>query len=120
MDLYQQNILDYYRHPRCNQKITEANYSAEVSNPLCGDRIEIYLQTSGDKIKQAVWQGEGCVLSLAAADMLAEYLQNKSLTAIDTIDKDWIIKTLGVNPSPSRLKCALLPLEALKKSLANN
>lgn len=119
MDIYQQNILEYYRHPKCNKKIEAVTKQAELANPLCGDRVVLYLQMSGDEVSQAGWEGEGCVLSLAAADMLVEYLQNKNIKEIKKIDKTWLINTLGVNPSPSRLKCALLPLETLNKILIN-
>lgn len=120
MDIYQQNILDYYRHPRCQKKITKASYQAEVANPLCGDRIVMALLVDEGKILQAGWQGEGCVLSLAAADMLSEALVGQTMSQAGNIDKDWMLKILAVNPTPSRLKCALLPLESLKKILVNN
>lgn len=120
MDIYQQNILDYYRHPRCQKKIHKPSAQSEASNPLCGDRLELYLSVDKGQILQAAWQGEGCVLSLAAVDMLTESLVGKSLDQAAGIDKEWLLKILGVNPTPSRLKCALLSLEALKKALVNN
>lgn len=120
MDIYQQNILDYYRHPRCQKKLSEISFQAEAANPLCGDRIEIFLMVRDNKILEASWQGEGCVLSLAASDMLAEMLTGKDMGQAGNIDKDSLLKILGVKPSLSRLKCALLPLEALKKILVNN
>jgi nitrogen fixation NifU-like protein len=119
MDIYQQTILDYYKHPSCQGCLSGATKQAEAVNPLCGDSLTIYLAVAGTKITKATWQGEGCVLSLAAADMLAQYLTGKTLSEAKKINKAWMLTTLGINPSPSRLKCALLPLEALSKLLTN-
>ncbi|MDP3986414.1 MAG: iron-sulfur cluster assembly scaffold protein [Candidatus Veblenbacteria bacterium] len=120
MDLYQQNIMDYYKHPRKQGLPTGATHRGDMANPLCGDKIDLHLVMSGGTVTKAGWEGEGCVLSLAAADMLAEYLQGKSETEAGAVDQSWVKKSLGVSPSPSRLKCALLALEALQKALAKN
>lgn len=118
MDLYQQNILDYYKHPRYRGSL-EVSVRGEVANPLCGDRLAFYLTVSQNRILKAVWQGEGCVLSLAAADMLAEHIQGSELSALVALDRAWMLKTLGVEPSPSRTKCALLALDAVRAALAS-
>lgn len=120
MDLYQQNILDYYRHPRKQGTLDKVTHKGSMANPLCGDRIELYLEVEKNKILSARWQGEGCVLSLVAADMLAEGLEGKGLQEGAMINADWIISKLGVQPSPSRMKCALLCLDALAKATTDN
>ncbi|HLD86347.1 MAG TPA: iron-sulfur cluster assembly scaffold protein [Patescibacteria group bacterium] len=119
MDIYQQNILDYYRRPRKQGKLAETTHVGAMANPLCGDRIELYLEVAQDKIVSARWDGEGCVLSLVAADMMAEDLEGKALEELAGIDKNWILKKLGVKPSPSRQKCAFLSLEALDRAILN-
>ena len=113
MDIYQQNILDYYKHPRKRGALLGSTHSAEASNPLCGDQLALTLTVQDGIITQARWSGEGCVLSLAAADMLAEYLEGKPVAEVGGTSKAWVLQSLGVELGPNRLKCALLPLDAL-------
>lgn len=117
MDIYQQNILDYYKHPRHHGEVKGATHHAEVANPLCGDRIELWLKLDGDKVTAVGWGGEGCVLSQAAASMLAEALVNKTLPQVKAVDRGKVLEMVSVELGPNRLKCALLPLEALRAAL---
>lgn len=117
MNLYQQNILDYYRQPRRKGELKNHTHYGSAANPLCGDRLEFFLVITERKIKSVRWQGEGCVLSLAAADMVAEDLEDSDLKDFEKFNQEWLLKKLGVNPNPSRLKCALLPLAALKQAI---
>ncbi len=120
MDIYQQKIMDHYKKPRYRGTINNPTHISVENNSLCGDRIEFQLSIKRKKIIQAVWQGEGCVLSLAAADVIAEHIQKIPLNQVSIINEEWLLGELGVKPSPSRLKCVLLPLIALKKALTNN
>lgn len=119
MDLYQQNILDHYKKPKHQGELSQASHSGLMANPLCGDRIDIHLLIKDDVVIQVKWQGEGCVLSMAAADILAELLLGKSVSDLKKIKQTSLITALGIKPSPSREKCALLSFEALKKALTN-
>ena len=119
MDIYQQNILDYYKHPRKQGELTKSTHHAEVANPLCGDRLELWLEVEDSVITKAHWTGEGCVLSLASADILAEYLEGKQASQARAITGEWIKKELCVELGPNRLKCALLSVDALSKALPN-
>lgn len=120
MDLYQQNIMEHYKAPKYQGKLEGATHAGVMANPLCGDKIDFFLRVDNKLVTKASWVGEGCVLSLATADMLAEYVQNKQFDEINKINQEWVIKSLGVTPSASRLKCALLPLAALKKAIFYN
>ncbi len=116
MDIYQQNILDYYKHPRYHREVTGSTNHGEASNPLCGDRIEFWLKLDGGKVAEVGWGGEGCVLSQAAASMLAESLHSKTLAEVQRVSKDDLLAMVAVTLGPNRLKCVLLPLDALQKA----
>lgn len=120
MDLYQQNILDHYKHPRQSGEVVGATHHCKTSNPLCGDNVELWLKLDGNKVIKAGWKGEGCVLSQAASDMLSEYLEGKTLSEIKKIDKNVLLKMVGVELGPNRLKCALLPLDAINIIMNKN
>ncbi len=116
MDIYQQNILDYYKHPRHRGELTGATYQSGVTNPSCGDSVQVFLQVENNRVIEARWTGEGCVLSQASADMLAEHVVGKLTSELGAIGSEVVVKLLGIEPSPNRLKCALLPLEALQQA----
>jgi nitrogen fixation NifU-like protein len=117
MDLYQQNILDHYHRPHNRGDLLESTHQGEMSNPLCGDKVVLNLVIKDDKIIDVKWNGEGCVLTQAASSMLTDTLINQTLETAQKITSEELIKILGVPLSPSRIKCALLPLEALQKVL---
>jgi len=117
-DLYKQNILDHYRHPRHVGTLPEATHSHEANNPLCGDKLRLDLQINADDvIENVAFQGRGCAISQASASMLTEMLVGKTLAEAKQIDKQVILDTLGIDIGPVRLKCALLSLKTLKMAL---
>jgi nitrogen fixation protein NifU and related proteins len=118
MDLYQQNILEHYKKPLHKGEV-QGGAKGQAVNPLCGDRLEVSVRMEGDRVADFVWQGEGCVLSLAAADMLSDELIGKSVEQVKNANSETVIELIGTVPSPSRLKCALLVLEALKDALSD-
>lgn len=118
MDIYRENILDHFRQPRNFGKVSGAQVSFEQYNPLCGDRVRIFLRLKNKRVVAAGFVGEGCAISLAAASMLTEEVKGRKLRALSSLDRDDILSLLGIAPSPSRLKCALLPLEALRGAVA--
>lgn len=117
MSIYQDIILDNYKSPKNFGKIENPTASVSLSNPLCGDKITLEVVEKNGKVKEIAFFGEGCVISTASASLLTEYIKNKSKEELKKLDKDFIIELLGVELSPNRLKCALLPLEALHKIL---
>lgn len=118
MDIYQENILDYYKHPRQRGTLVGATHESDAANPSCGDSVQLYLKVEGDRVVEARWMGEGCVLSQAAADMLAEYVIGKTLAEVRAVGNENVMKLVGVQLGPNRLKCALLPLDALRSAIA--
>jgi nitrogen fixation NifU-like protein len=89
--------------------------SFEDDNPLCGDFIRIELRVGDDdRITEAVFDGHGCAISQASADLLLESIQGKTLDKVKALSKEDILDMLGIDLGPVRLKCALLSLKVLK------
>ena len=116
-NLYRQLIIDLYQSPHNFGKIEKPDYQALVFNPFCGDSIKMQIKIDDKrKIKEIKFLGQGCAISIASASLLTDYLKGKSLEEINKLTKEKVLALLGIDLSPVRLKCALLPLEALKKS----
>lgn len=113
-DLYREEILDHYYHPRNTGRIKNPDFVGKESNPLCGDEVTIYLKLAGDRISDVRFEGSGCAISQAATSMLTDYLKGKSQHEIDTLDLKTILSLLKIEIGPGRLNCALLPVQALK------
>ena len=114
-EMYTEVILDYYRNPKNFGTIENPDIQARDTNPLCGDVIEMQLKLNGNgTIEQVRFSGKGCAISLAAASMLTENIEGKSLEEIQRIGKEDVLDMLGIQVSAVRLKCALLGLKVLK------
>lgn len=115
--MYQQNILDHYKHPRNFGDLPNTKNKAHAANPLCGDELDYFLEfDQDDKITAVKFNGRGCAVTIAAASMLSEKLQNMDRSAISRLSNEDMIKLLGVEINPARLKCATLGLEAAQKA----
>ncbi|HEY3217121.1 MAG TPA: SUF system NifU family Fe-S cluster assembly protein [Candidatus Eisenbacteria bacterium] len=113
-DLYRENILDHYRHPRNRGAIENPDIRYEDANPLCGDKIRMDLNVRDGKIAQVRFSGIGCSISQAAASMLCEAIEGKPLDEVKKISRDDVLEMLGIELGPVRLKCGLLALKTLK------
>jgi nitrogen fixation protein NifU and related proteins len=118
MDYYREYILDHYRNPRNYGKLEQPTVHAEDSNPLCGDQLGIDLLIEGDRVTEVRFKGRGCAISQAAASMLSEMIEGKSVEEVVQLGKDDILEALGISISPARTKCAFLSLRVLHRSLA--
>lgn len=117
MDLYAENILDHYRHPREKKELAEPTVTHEEVNHSCGDALEIRLIVKDGIVTDAGWTGTGCAISQASMSMLAEELIGKTATELESLRKENVYDLLGVPVGPRRFKCALLSLHALKNAL---
>ncbi len=134
-DLYQEVILDHYKRPRNSRSISDANCHAEGVNPLCGDKVTVYMQVEDGIIKDLAFQGSGCAISTASASMMTECLKGKTLVEADKIfhgfhelvteadnadaeDLGKLAVFAGVREFPVRVKCATLPWHTLRAALA--
>ena len=119
-DLYQEFIIELYQNPRNFGKIENADYHSEVNNPTCGDRIELFLKVdSSGIIKEAKFSGKGCAISQASASLFTGYLKGKKISELEKIKKQDVLSLIKIDLSknPSRMRCALLPLDAVKKAV---
>ena len=114
-DLYRELIIDRYKNPLYKGQLNPSDVSFEDDNPLCGDRIRIDLRLNEEGIiKEALFDGHGCAISQASADLLLESIQGKPLEMVKELNKEDILEMLGIELGPVRLKCALLSLKVLK------
>ncbi|HEY3570819.1 MAG TPA: SUF system NifU family Fe-S cluster assembly protein [Thermoanaerobaculia bacterium] len=131
-DLYQEVILDHNRRPRNFGPLPEANHQAEGNNPLCGDRITVYLDLEGDRIRGISFQGAGCAISTASASLMTEALKGRSVEEARHLfhgfhemvtkgeegeDLGKLAVFTGVREYPMRVKCATLAWHTLMAAL---
>ena len=116
-DIYKDIILDYYRNPRNYGELPDPDVRAKDSNPLCGDIIEMQLKIREGKIDDIRFTGKGCAISQASASMLTEAVKGKTLDEVKGMGKPDVLELLGIDPGPTRIKCALLGLKVLKLAI---
>ena len=141
-DLYRQLILDHAREPRNFGRLENATHTAEGINPLCGDKLRLYLSVdANDQITDAGFEGSGCAISVASASLLTEVVTDLSITDADdcyaavtgrlnqqtadiaasgNVDLSKLKALDGVRQHPSRVKCATLAWHALHAALENS
>ena len=142
-ELYQEIILDHAKNPRNKGKCENFNHDAKAHNPLCGDKVHIYLNLDKDKnIKGLSFEGEGCAISLASASILTETLQGKDLFFTKKVTEDFLnmlkkktkislnsltedqVTTItslsGVQEFPMRIKCATMAWHTLLSAVEKN
>jgi nitrogen fixation NifU-like protein len=134
-DLYQELILDHGRRPRNFRPLEGATRSAEGYNPLCGDKVKIYVKMDGDIIKDISFEGAGCAISTASASIMTETLKGKSRAEaeelfqtfhdlvtgqkaqLDAPELGKLAVFSGVSEFPIRVKCATLSWHTLRAAL---
>ena len=114
MDLYREAIIDHYKHPRRKGKLESPDIHYHDTNPFCGDEITIELKVEDDVVVDAAFDGRGCSISQATASMMMEDIVGMDVNELKTWDREYILDMLGIEIGPVRLKCAMLPLKALK------
>lgn len=137
-ELYQEVILDHNKSPRNYKKLDDANHFAEGYNPLCGDKVNIYLNIEENKIEDISFQGSGCAISKASASLMTSSLKGKSLEEAKELfekfrelitgkgndqlsieDLGKLTVFAGVKEFPSRVKCASLAWHTMLSALNN-
>ncbi len=116
--LVHDELLDHYKFPRHRVVIQNPHFSAALLNQSCGDRVTVAGRVSDGVVVACGFQGEGCVLSQAAASMLMDHIHGSELSAVKSLDAAYIQELVGVTVGPTRLRCVLLALEALRMGLA--
>ncbi len=135
-ELYQEVILDHYKKPRNFHRMADAHRTAEGYNPLCGDKVIIYLKMEGDVVKDLSFEGSGCAISTASASLMTESMKGKTLKEAEEIFKNFhnmltkeshgpptdlgkLAVFSGVREFPIRVKCATLAWHTLRAALEN-
>ena len=114
-DLYREVIIDRYKNPIYRGHLDPHDISFEDDNPLCGDHIRIDLRVDENEVvREAAFDGRGCAISQASADLLVESILDKPLEEVRQLTKEDVLELLGIELGPVRLKCALLSLKVLK------
>jgi nitrogen fixation NifU-like protein len=132
-DLYQEVILDHNKRPRNFRVIEPCSHHADGYNPLCGDKVTVYLEIQDDVIKDVAFQGSGCAISTASASLMTEALKGKAVADVEDLFQDFhdvvtgtaepspklgkLAILSGVCDYPSRVKCATLAWHALRAAL---
>jgi nitrogen fixation protein NifU and related proteins len=114
-NLYREIIIDHYKNPRNTGTIKSPSKTLGSVNYSCGDETTITLIIDNGKIIDIKHDTRGCAISIAATSLLCQQIRGKTLKYIKSIKNKDVIDLLGGEISPSRMKCALLPLDAIKK-----
>jgi nitrogen fixation NifU-like protein len=133
-ELYRDVILDHNRAPRNFGRLSPADAHADGHNPLCGDRLSLFLRMNGDRIEDVRFEGKGCAISTASASLMTEAVKGKSRAAAEelyqhvhelltksnaapTADIGKLAALSGVREFPARVKCATLCWHTLQAAL---
>lgn len=131
-ELYTQVIMDHYKRPRNRGELEAADLTEHLLNPLCGDEVTVYAALDGDRVASVKFEGRGCSISQASASMMTERLTGKSRAEAETEisrfkammvgEKEFpetedLAALKGVIQYPSRIRCATLAWDALKRGL---
>lgn len=136
-DLYREVIMDHYRAPRNHGVLEKPALSVTLTNPLCGDEITLHLQVDNDAVTDAKFSGHGCSISQASASLMTQAIMGKSVAEAIALMQQFrgmmrgavpadeeamgdLVALSGVTKFPVRVKCAVLPWEALRQTLAPN
>ena len=136
-ELYQEVILDHSRHPRHHGVLEDASHRAEGYNPLCGDRVTVYLKLGEDnRVADISFEGKGCAISQASASMMAQMLKGRSQADAERLmtgflhlvkgeeapglsedDRETLDVMSGISEFPMRVKCATLAWHTYKNAV---
>ena len=133
-ELYQEVILDHNRRPRNYRRLEGASHHAEGYNPLCGDRVTVFVQIDGDRISDVAFEGSGCAISKASASLMTDRIKGSTVAEVrDLFDRfhrmvttppDQEVEEMGklsalagVREFPVRVKCASLAWHTLKAAM---
>jgi nitrogen fixation NifU-like protein len=134
-DLYRDIIVDHNRHPRNFREMADADRRADGFNPLCGDKLTVFVRLDGDRIADVSFNGSGCAISVASASLLTESIRGRTVAEAEQLfdrmhrlltrdDADIDVESLGklgalsgVREFPARVKCASLCWHTLDAAL---
>ncbi len=115
--MYREHILELYRNPGNYGELKNPTHKHTENNAFCGDEITIHINAGNGKVKDAKFSGSGCVISMVSSSLLTDKIRGMKISDVKELGKKDMIKLLKINVNQGRIKCALLPLEAVKKCL---
>ncbi len=118
-ELYKEEILELYKHPLNKHSLSHYTIKRDGLNPLCGDRITIYLDVEDNIIKNVSFEGDGCAISQAAASLLTEKIKRMAVPEVMSFSAEKMMGLLGIHISHLRRKCALLALQTVQHGLGS-
>jgi nitrogen fixation protein NifU and related proteins len=116
-NLYQKHLLEHYNHPKHRGVIENPDFSSGVFNPSCGDQVAIQAKILDSKIVSCKFEGKGCVISLASASFLTDWVHGKTLQEAQGFSSQDMLNLVQLQLGPNRVRCALLALEALHSGI---
>ena len=139
-ELYREVILDHNRHPRNFGELEDADRIVEGVNPLCGDKMTLYVKLNGERVEDIRFKGTGCAISVASSSLMTEKAKGESISELETLfdqvhdmltvqdpeagpdleQLDKLAALSGVREYPTRVKCASLAWHALKSAISGS
>ena len=116
-EMYREHILEHYRNPHNFGYLENPDKVHTEVNHVCGDSLTIQISLENEKIKEVRFNGHGCAISMASASLLTDDIKDKNIKEIKLLNKEYLLGLLKIPISHARLKCALLPLDALLAAL---
>jgi len=115
---YRERVLDHYHNPRHRGRLESPDLIGEADNAVCGDRVRLELRLGeAGQVTEVAFSGDGCIISMAAASMLADHIHGRSLEELGGLTEKEMLAMLGVGLGKARQRCALVALEALRAAL---
>ena len=115
--LYREYILDHYKRPRNFGELEPRDVEFRDRNPLCGDELGVHIRLEGDRVADLRFHGQGCAISQATASIISDELKGKRVAEIAELDRNFVTEEIGLELSPTRLKCGLLSLKVVQGAL---
>lgn len=116
-DMYDDHILDHFESPYHRGSLACATCTHADKNPICGDQLELQLRLENGRVAEAWFTGRGCAISQAAASILCQYAEDKTLEELKSFQAREMLDLIGVRLTASRQKCGLLSFKILKTML---
>lgn len=115
---YSEKLLDYFQHPRCVGEIPDAHGVAQVSNPVCGDVMKLWVKVADGRIQDAKFKAQGCSAAIATSSYATEMLIGMGIAEARRITKEQIADALGGLPN-SKIHCSVLAVDAIRAALVS-
>lgn len=114
-EMYREHIMELYKSPQNYGELKNKTHEKTETNSSCGDEITLQLIVKDGKIENAKFQGSGCVMSLVSSSLITDKIKGIELEDARKLTKEDVLELLRIRINPSRMKCVLLPIEALRR-----